>query len=178
MGLNLPDPHIEQGTGQLHCFATDAHLPNLSGSLHWACLEQANIEVGVSNVLKSCFNCCGFLLTDSLVKTVWEFTSRNDIQLSGDITSPQLQHPGDECLMCVFTESNSFTKRQLIGMNRACLDLQVCSIADVSDSDGKCIKSWAEGSQKEPAQASRWRWPCEFPSHEDHTAWCKGLALL
>ena len=178
MGLDLPDVCIEQGIGQLRCFTTNAHLPNLLGSLHRACLEQANVEVGIGNVFDASFAKHGFLLTDSLVKSLWQFVSSCDIEISGDIAAPKLQRLGDEYLMRIFVESNLWSKRQLLGMNRVRVDLQVYSVADVSDGEGSHISSWAIGMRKSPDRVSKWRWPREFPGSVDRTAWRQGLSLI
>ena len=177
-GLDLPDPFTAQGIGQLKYFTTNAHLPNLLGGLHRACLEQANIEVGLGCIFEAPFSTYGFLLTTSLVKSIWEFISMNEIVLEGEIAHPELQRIGDEYLMKIFVESTLWMKRELIGMNRVRIDLQVYSVADISDGEGKHICDWAFGMRKAPERESKWRWPREAPGGADKRAWRKGLALL
>ena len=178
MGLDLPHVYTEQGIGQLKYFVIHAHLPNLMGSLHRACLEQANLEVGYPNIFELPFKKYGFLLTDCLTKSIWEFVSNNNIQLKGKTAGPQLQRDGDEFLTKLWVESNAMTQREIIGANRVRLDLQAVTVACISDGDGTSVCSWAYSIHKFPGLQSRWKFPREFPGSQDRTYWRKGLVVL
>ena len=117
LGSDLPDVCTEQGVRQIKHFTTNAHLPNLLGSLHHVCLEQANMEVGIGNVLDASCDHFGFLLTDCLIESIWQFISSNKIQLTGHHEHLKLQCIGDQRLMRLFIDSNLWSKRDLLGMN-------------------------------------------------------------
>ena len=178
MGLDLPHVYTEQGIGQLKYFTMSAHLPNLLGSLHRACLEQAHLEVGVDDIFALPFDRYGFLLTGSLVKSMWEFISSHSITLQGDLARPQLQRLGDEFLMPLMVQSGILTTRELVGFNRVRVDLQAITLADITEGDGIRLSSWAKGIRKSDNISSKWRWPKEVPGAVDKKAWEKGIAIL
>ena len=178
MGLDLPHVYTEQGIDQLKYFTMSAHLPNLLGSLHRACLEQAHLEVGVDDVFAKSYEQYGFLLTGSLVKSMWEFVSTHSITLQGDLARPTLQRFGDEFLVPMMVRSGIMTKREILGFNRVRIDLQAITLADITEGDGLRICSWAKGIRKSEERLSKWRWPKEVPGNVDKSAWRKGISIL
>lgn len=92
-GFALPHPYFEQEIAHIGLVLTHGAIDTPTGSLLRASLEQAQLEVGIGTpFLSKPFETYGFLLTDCLWKTIWEFLSTHDISLSyRDQVLPQLQ---------------------------------------------------------------------------------------
>jgi hypothetical protein len=81
-GFALPHPYFEQEIDHIGLVLTHGAIDSPTGSLLRASLEQAQLEVGIStSFLSEPFGTYGFLLTDCLWKSIWNFLSAHDISL-------------------------------------------------------------------------------------------------
>jgi hypothetical protein len=82
-GLALPHPYFEQGIQQICLILTHGAIDSPTGSLLRASLEQAQLEIGISTpFLSESFDTYGFLLTDCLWSSIWQFISTHNISLT------------------------------------------------------------------------------------------------
>jgi hypothetical protein len=97
--MDLPHIWTEQGIALLKYFMMHAHLPTILSGLYRACLEQALLEIRVNDMFACSFTDYRFLLTNCLVKMIWEITSTNKIQVLGKLSCPLLCWLNDVYLM-------------------------------------------------------------------------------
>jgi hypothetical protein len=119
-GLELPLIYIEQAIGHLHQILTHGAINTTMGSLTHISLEQGQLEVGIGiPFLEASFEIYGFLLTDILWKTVWEFIWRKH---GICLTYPNqflltLQHTGDTFIMDLLCSRAKLSQSELLSCN-------------------------------------------------------------
>jgi len=140
-GLGLPNIYVEQGGAQLRYLLMHGSIPSFLGDAYRSSLEQLQLEIGVSEpVLETSFARYGHLATDCLLKSIWEFSWKHQIEIRGTETPlPMLQRESDGFLMELITTEPSMSRRELLGFNRCRLHMETMTLADVTTGDGKAI---------------------------------------
>jgi len=175
-GLNLPHVYWEQGTTAISTFLSTFPTTTLTGSLLLACLEQAQLEVGLGTpFLELDFEQFSLLLTPCWLRSVWEFLSYAGISLRSSERTPslQLQWVGDQYLMDIAFSDPHWSRSDLLTINRCCLALHCITLADVATGDGCYLRSF---SFPPSALPSSYIWPKESPSWADWHLWEKFLS--
>ena len=125
------------------------------------------------------FEAYGFLLTDCLWKSIWEFVSGYRIRLVyHDQVLPKLQRNNDRFIMEALFSCAELTQADLISCNRCRLALESVTLADIVTGDGQCFRPDCLGADLSLSPRSSWEFPVEQPSRGDKDSWVKGLKLL
>jgi len=179
-GLALPHAYVEQEISHLCMVLTHGAIDTPTGSLLRASLEQAQLEVGLGiSFLETDFKVYGFLLTDCLWKSIWEFISKYKIRLVNKTqVLPFLQRRNDFFIMEALTGCKQLTPAELISCNRCRLALEAVTAADIVTGDGWYFRPDCLGANLSLSPRSRWEFPIEKPSQRDKTIWMNGLKLL
>jgi hypothetical protein len=95
--------------------------------------EAAKVEVGVgSNIFSLDYSLYQHLLTNSWIKSTWQFTQDNEIDIIDKITQNLYLHWHNDVFIMEIVANHRFTKSEMIKINMCRLHLQVTSLSDIS----------------------------------------------
>ena len=172
LGLNLPHPYIEQGIEQLKMILGHLSSPRTpTGDLIQISLEQAQVELGLPTAIwKASYKKHNRLITESWVKSIWEFVDRYDIEVcSTDKIELPLLREKDRYLMEIALEGG-FNDQERISINRCRCHMQAITVADIATGDGRYIAEEVyncTGNER----GTPYIFPREQPSRSDIRVW-------
>ena len=179
LGLGAPHVYYEQGVHSLKMLLLHAAIPSMLGKMYRANIEQAQLAVGTAAPLFSLdYATHHFLISDSLVKAIWHFTSETGIEVHSTSAHAKLQRMNDRSLMDLVRSYRVLTDAELLGFNRVRCRNMVYSVADISTGDGRSIESKAFSGIPPTTLSSRYHFPRERPTDANLRAWKKGLSLF
>ena len=125
-----------------------------------ASLEIVQIEVGSSTHFFSLrYHSYGFLTPVSRMSTLWEGISWYAIQLTPGKWSLPPPRINDVSLMVSLVRDQSFTREEIMSVNRCRLYLRVFFLSDIVTCDGTAIRQEAYDGWRSLQWTSRWKWP-------------------
>jgi len=166
----------EQGGAALSTFLSHFQVSTPTGSLLLATFEQAQLEVGMGlPFLELDFATYSPLLTPCWLRALWEFLAYAGISLRSSDLVPRLplQRVGDAFLMDLAFADPSWSRKDLLTINRCHLALHCLTVADVATGDGLYLRTLSFPPLPLP---STYLWPKEFPSRSDWKIWEKFLS--
>jgi hypothetical protein len=165
-GLGIKHLHMLQETTCLKDIIYHTHNQTNTGKLYLTSMELLHIELGFTAPLHTkSFSTFSLLLSDSLLKSSWEFLDSHQIQLQ---TSPR------QAVCIIMEEIATFTSdwQHLQSSNKCRLYLSAIFLSDITDGSGHFLldAAWT-GSQRlnDHRQSS---WPNQGkPSELDWDTW-------
>ncbi len=111
------------------------HLPSndMMGELLRTSIEAAKVEIGVGRNLFSLeYALYSSLLTDSWVKSTWQFAQEHNIDIIDKVTKNLSLHRQNDVFLMEVICHHGFSKTEVQKINRCRLHLQVSSLSDIS----------------------------------------------
>ena len=144
-GIDVKNPYIMQGVHHVSDISEHLWKQDLTGKLLQCNLEQLRIEIGDNDhILASDITQKEhYLLTDSYVRSTWQFMSKENIQLEDNTPAIPLLREGDQCLMTEFSKNTKIPKSALRTLNKCRLYLQAFTLSDLTSGDGTKIRDEA-----------------------------------
>jgi len=134
------DIHTEQGIQHLLVVLQYGHSSNdLMGRLIRGSLKTMTLELGCpGNPFTQDYTAMHFLMTNSCIKTVWQFQHHHKIWIKTDLPSLSISRVNDQFLIQSF-EQASIKGTELSKVNRCRICLQVTTLADICNRSGVYI---------------------------------------
>ena len=179
-GLGLPHIYSRQGAAHLKLVLDHAAFEGKLGGGFNHLLECCRIEIGSAchNFFQLKYSKWSFLLTECWLKSTWEFTSVNNIELNGPQNIPQCNTESDWSLMdSVMSEyPELFSKAEVLGINRCRIFKKCFFISDICCSDGITLHPEASTHSPLSDRKPKFTYPYqECPSSVDWAAWKKAI---
>lgn len=172
-GLGLLQIYVHIIVEKLKFFLT--HMPQKIqlGLTFQASLETVQIETGsTQQFLSVSFYQYGFLTPISWMSTLWEGVSWYALQVSPGSWNLRPPRRNDFSLMDSIIQDHSFTKEEILSVNRCRLSLQVFWLSDIITCDGAAVRHDAFNGEKSDQWISRWHWPRQpRPPRRDWRLW-------
>ena len=172
-GLGLLQIYVHIIIEKLEFFLRHMTQKTQLGLSFQASVETIQVEVGSSAQFFSLgFHTYGFLTPISWMSTLWEGVSWYTLQLTPGKWSLQPPHINDMSLMDSLIQNRSFTKEEIMSVNRCRLYLRVFFLSDIVSYDGTSIRQDAYDGWCSDQWISRWKWPRQpRPSPKDWRLW-------
>ena len=144
-GLGRKHPYLEQGIHQVETVLTHAKIGTTVGLLIRCKLQAAQIEVGIGTPIPEAdFIKWGSHLTESWIKSVWEFCRRHQIKLEGRANMvPNDQRENNSTIMETLAECSEVEPADLRRINRVRRSMKVMFLSDIASGDGTRIQKEA-----------------------------------
>jgi len=157
-GLGLPDLYLEMHIGKLKEFLKHAQTHSVLGEQLQYGLETMQIQAGVPEIIFSYnYNKFSHLLEASWLRHMWKFLYDEKLEIKGWPHKLQIQREYDEFIMPAFVKYGIPTSELLI-LNKCRSYLQVMSVSDIANGDGKTIaKNFMDG-KKDDTRRSTLKW--------------------
>jgi hypothetical protein len=179
MGLGKTDLYLQQGASQIAMLQQYLHTDTITGELLRANIEAIKIHVGIGQNLFSLeYGRFQKLVPPSLIKCIWEFASKYNIEIQEEITANIIpRRENDKFLMEVIAnQDNQFSNNDLTHINRCRLYMQVVTLADITNGNGALI---LEGTLKGTCMQHHkpyYKWPRQSrPSAPSWRIWRKAI---
>ena len=180
-GLELPDLYTEQGIAQINHFLKHIGEQTQDASMIICTLEAAQLQIGTSvSFLKLPFQDYEYLLPKCWVKSLWEFTSRHGIIISGPMQTPKLsRRQGANIIEEIVKNHPNLNKEELRIFNNCQIHLQVYCLSDIATGDGKRITDNALRGRRDRDRVSKLTWPNQpRPAEKYWKTWRKLLRQI
>jgi hypothetical protein len=177
-GLQFPNLYVQQGIARIGFIVDHLGEPNMTGELLRTSVEAAKVEIGVGRDLFSLdYNLYHHLLTDSWVKSTWQFVQQHQIMLLDKVTKNLHLHRHNDVFIMEIIANHGFTKSEMKKINMCCLFLQVSSLSDITCGYGnKYTKAY--NCQYDHSIPHHYLWPIQpWPSQSAIRCWRKALRL-
>ena len=90
-GLGIMHPYLHQELMHLAACIHEGKRETITGELIRASTEQIQLELGLpGHIFEKDYDVLAHLVTDCWLKTVWQFTWKNEIQIKDTVTKPVL----------------------------------------------------------------------------------------
>lgn len=179
-GLNIEDLYHEQGI--MHNYYVYRHLgeDSMTGKFIRCSVELAMIEMGIDgNLFEYDFKKYGVLLSDTWVKTAWEYAHEQDIKVEQFVT-PRLkkERENDSFIMIDAVESGLFKPAELKKINTCRQYLQVSTVSEVVDGFGEQFTGTYKGD-KDRMRTPKYDFASQLkPSQDIFRVWRRALKRL
>jgi hypothetical protein len=132
-GLNLPNLYVQQGLQRIAMITDHLSSHDMMGELLRTSIEAAKVEIGVGrNLFSLDYSLYSTILTDSWVKSTWQFAREYNIDIIDKVTSNLPLHRQNDVFLMEVICHHGFSKSELQKINRCRLHLQVSSLSDIS----------------------------------------------
>jgi hypothetical protein len=152
--LALPDPYIEKAISHIHLVLQRSTIDSPTGSLLHASLKQTQLKIGISApFLSTPYETYGYLLTDCLWASIWEFISAHNIALScTDQVLPTCQCLRDDFIMECLLQLETLSHTDLLSCNCCHLAIEAITMADIATGDGYHMRQDFTGANPSTTQ--------------------------
>ena len=177
LGLGLPHPYIE--CARVLTFINNMSSETLTSKFISFSLQALQLETGVvEDVLTTDYSIWGLLATTLWIKDLWEFVHRHKIRLQAPYRIlPKYIRTGDKGLMEEFYRIG-YQETNLVRLNRVRNCLQVIYVSDITEGNGRKIRSCTFTSRKDVDKRSKFNWRREYPVPRDFALWRVAMSLL
>lgn len=132
-GLQLPNLYVQQGLSRIAFLTDNLGENNMSGELLRTSIEAAKVEIGVGrNLFALDYKLYRHLLTESWVKSTWQFAYENSINIVDKVTKNLTLHRQNDVFLMEIIVHHGFTKTELQKINRCRLYLQATTLSDIT----------------------------------------------
>ena len=181
-GLGLPNIYDMQGLAKIMAVLYHCGKDTIIGKMIEAQMEICHLHIGVGGVIFDAdFDEYNILLPVCWTRSLWEYTFKNDIQLSGPYKSPKLQCQNDQFLMECMLRNNDdrFSKADIKSINKCRIYLQCITLADIFSMDGLRICEYIKKRERNPHRKSIWKWPYQVkPITKDWRQWNRCMEYI
>lgn len=177
-GMGKTNLYIEQGLAKVEIFKEFIDSSNMLGEQLRVLTEQSKVELGLGgNLFTQEYARYGHLLTDSWIKSLWQFLSEFNITLEDNVTHTlPLQRENDLYLMEIICHSDKFTKAELRHINRSRLHLRATTLSDITTGYGTHYNQLAYNCIRDPTTPKHTLWPRQpRPGPTSIASWRKAL---
>jgi hypothetical protein len=172
-GLALMDLRTEMGISTIKYMRNAVYSGSETGKLIILNVKHSQIEAGIAdNILE---NTAVYLpyLTPTWITSVRQFIFQHELKISlTDTLTVHMSGRNDQCIM-IPTSLSRYSTQQQTDINLVWLYLQVITLSDVSQPDGKDICSYHLRGERRPNQRMRLKtWPRQVtPTAAQCTIW-------
>ena len=171
-GSNIPHIYTELGYARLNLLLQHGGQPTQVGQALQCCLEGLQLECGtIENFLTLDFDRYHGLVTDSTLKHTWKFLHEFGLTLETGHTTPTLLRENDAAIMSEIIRKTSYSMEELKYINYCRLYLQVLTLSDITEGNGRQVTTHAAEGIRDYSRVSKWNWP-NIPYPPAH-AWAK-----
>ncbi len=178
-GLGLHNPYHTQGASHIVDLIENTWKGTITGNLILQSLQHLRIELGTNqNILESKIaDFKPLLLTESWIRHVWGFMSKEGITWQDDTPKIALHRQNDRLLMEEALKCKTLSNAEVKNANKCRIYLQVASLADIATAGGDKICKWAfDGRRIWSRCREEYKWPkWGKPSKYQWAAWRKFL---
>ena len=172
-GCNIPNIYTELGVARLNLLLSHGGRSTQVGTALTCCIESLQLECGAVEELFSLdYKKYGPLVTNCTLKHTWEFLHQNSFSLLTNHKTPRLLRVNDEAIMTAIIDRTDYNEKELVEINKFCMYLQVCTVADITDRNGTQITMDAAEGKRDLTRVSRWNWPqIPYPTASEWAKW-------
>jgi hypothetical protein len=177
-GLGIQHLHTIQEITRLKDILQHNYANTITGHLYRTSLEYLILELGMGTSLHQVdYERFNGLVTNSLVKSTWEFINHHKITLVHDIVVPQ-NMTGGVLLMPILCQKD-LQPQELKAINQCRLYLNAYYLSDIATASGKSLSYHAwEGTPRFEGSTSLCNWPFQgYPSKSAWSVWRKTLTM-
>lgn len=118
-GLHLKNPYIKSGIDKIHVWADHQERGDLTEKLLLSTYESLQLEVGTEkSYWEYNYKKLAEAVTYSWHTSMWEFNSKQDIVIKGNLPTIKIMRDNDACIMDLLYNNNNITPSQLAACNR------------------------------------------------------------
>jgi predicted lipid carrier protein YhbT len=177
-GLQLPNLYVQHGLARISLIVDNIGENNMMGELLRNTIEAAKVEIGVGrNIFSLDFDLYKHILTDSWIKSTWQFAQENGIDIIDKITRNLYLHRHNDVFLMEIIANHGFNKPDLQKINMCRLHLQVSTLSDISCGYGNKYNK-AYNCEFDHTIPHQYLWPIQpRPSQSAIKVWRRALRL-
>jgi hypothetical protein len=159
-GMALLDMSVDQGVRQVQHFIDHVFSKDSVGNLMVIALRSLQLESGCGFHLLECPSEWVPYITDCWVTCIRDFLDRSKMTIkvaSARHVQPSREH--DRFIMDEFRRLGLYNNQQLFDLNAVRLHLQVTTLSDIADAQGKKITKEVFAGMKPTDRYSKLKWP-------------------
>jgi hypothetical protein len=179
-GLGVPDIFIEQGlTKLLRLIKFGRKSNHITASLLRHNCEAMKMELGLNGYLfQHDPTIWDSVVSATWLKWTWKFATQHRISLKDDLPDFKMKRAHDTMLMQEFQQMG-FQGQDLYKLNTCRLHLQVITVSDITDGEGKRVTDDAWKGQSASTLNGHFQWPVQpKPSKAFWDTWQRAIKSL
>lgn len=172
-GLLLKDPYLKQGLDKIHMWFQNSGTKNLTDSLLKHTYEAMQLEVGTTeSFLLLDYSRFKKAITPTWISNLWEFLSIHQIQTYEEWPMLKMMRDDNKCIMDLLYLDKEVTLYQLAACNRCRLYLQVVTMSEILNGDGRTLRKCFFQGWNDQKVMNLYKWPYQGkPSRYDFNIW-------
>ena len=180
MGLGKSNMFIRQGATHIGLLQKFLNTDTITGELLRATIEGTKLHIGIGkNLFSLDFIRLNRLAPSSLVKHIWYFSHKYNIQIQEETTTDlSLRRQNDRYIMEEVSSTDEFSNNDLEHINRCRIFLQVTTISDIATGNGMLLRQGVMSGTLTTLQQSHYTWPRQpRPGYSSWRLWRKAMKV-